>query len=270
MGGESHYLPSTPTAETAADGTSNSTAIEKQRADNKAIWNQENAQAQQNQAATTQANRPNITTAYGGQKWTTGPDGKPQLTTSFDGALGDANNSLQQQYADALRNPLGTGDDARNQAITAAYGQATSRLDPQWDKRQEAMRTQLLNQGLDPSSQAYQSQMQDFGQQRNDAYGSAMNSAIGQGAAAGHMALSDNMAARNSYLQGMQGMNSLTDTPKFNGAGNITEFQKPVADWLEATRDTNNAFFQNHKADQDAALGIMKMGTSMLGGLGGK
>jgi hypothetical protein len=75
---------------------------------------------------------------------------------------------------------------ARQQAIDAAFGQASSRLDPMWSQREEAMRTQLLNQGLDPTSEAYRNQMSEMGRQRNDAYQGALNSAIMQGTEAGN------------------------------------------------------------------------------------
>lgn len=51
------------------------------------------------------------------------------------------------------------------------------RLDPTWNHREEGMRTRLLNQGLDPTSEASQNAMGQFGRDRNDAYASAINGA---------------------------------------------------------------------------------------------
>jgi hypothetical protein len=153
----------------------------------------------------TQAATPNVTNPWGGQQWTQDPKtGQWTVNSGPTGQLADANYVLQTGFGHNLEKGLGTGDDARNQAVTAAYGQALSRLDPQWDKRQEAQRTQLLNQGLDPSSEAYKSAMQDFGLQRNDAYSSAMNNAISQGTQAGHTAFQDNLTAFNNPLQDME------------------------------------------------------------------
>jgi hypothetical protein len=64
----------------------------------------------------------------------------------------------------------------------------------------EASRTQLLNQGLDPSSEAYKAQMQDMNFSRNDAYGSAMNSAIGQGTAAGDSVFRNNLMSQQNEI----------------------------------------------------------------------
>lgn len=131
-------------------------------------------------------------------------------STQFTGGLGDAANGLNAQ-AGGLATPMdwsklgsvGTGNAARDQAVNAAYGQATSRLDPQWDRRMEGQRTQLLNQGLDPTSEAYRGAMQEANFARNDAYGSAMNSAIGQGTAAGDSVFRNNMLSRGQALSEM-------------------------------------------------------------------
>lgn len=156
----------------------------------------------------TTANRPNVNTPYTQTSWTQGPDGQWTMDSRFAGAFGATNESLQQQMADALGKPLdlsslgemGSGDAARDQAINAAYGQATSRLDPQWRQREDAERTRLLNQGLSEGSEAYRNAMSELGRERNDAYTGAMNSAIGQGTAAGQAIFGQNMAARQQAL----------------------------------------------------------------------
>ncbi len=151
------------------------------------------------------ANRPNQTNAFGSSS-TWNADGSQ--TQSFGGPLGGAANSLMGQAGQSLSNPLdfsglgavGNGDQARDQAIDAAYKSAVARLDPQWDKRMEGSRTQLLNQGLDPASEAYKNQQSDLGMQRNDAYQGAFNNAVMQGVNAGHVAFGDNMAARQQGI----------------------------------------------------------------------
>lgn len=165
--------------------------------------------AQQDWQRLIDANRVNQTNAFGGNtSWTQGPDGKWTQQQSFGkGPMGQAVTGLQNQLFGlgtpmdwSQFGPVGTGDQARQQAIDAAYGQATSRLDPQWDKREDRMRTQLMNQGLDAGSEAYKSSMFDLGQQRNDAYSSAMNNAIGQGTAAGDAAFRNNLLSHNQQV----------------------------------------------------------------------
>lgn len=163
---------------------------------------------QQVAAQQTQANRPNVTTGNASQAWTQGPDGTWKMDTRLADPLQQTESVLQQQAKYGMQQPmdwgqfgqLGTGDAARQQAIDAAYGQATSRLDPQWQQREQQMRSQLANQGLDPTSEAARNAGREFGNARNDAYGSAMNSAIAQGQAAGDAVFRNNLMQRQQMI----------------------------------------------------------------------
>lgn len=177
--------------------------------------------------------------------------------------MGDAATSLQQQYADMMRQPMQDGSQARDQAIQASYGQATSRLDPQWDKRAEAQRTQLMNQGLDPSSEASQNAGRDLGFARNDAYGSAMNNAQMQGQAAGDSVFRNNLAARMAPMQQMQGMQGLLGMQGYNQAGKWDPTQYLGASGMQGNYDMQK-WQEEQKANADAWGGGLKA----LGGLG--
>lgn len=151
----------------------------------------------------TRENRPDRRNSLGqSETWSIGPDGRPVLSQTLGGPLGDAQNSLMNQIGG--RNPfnfaglpeLTTGEDARKQAFDAAYGQSTSRLDPQWQQRESQLHTQLLNQGLDPESEAYKNATQQMSFDRNDAYAGARNSAIEQSTAAGQAIFNQSVTAR--------------------------------------------------------------------------
>lgn len=114
-------------------------------------------------------------------------------TLGFNSGLEQGATNLMTQIGS--QGALPTGMEARDQAITSAYDQAASRLDPQWQQRETQLRSRLANQGLDPGTEAYGSATGDFNQARNDAYGSAMANAIGQGTAAGNAI----------FQQGLQG-----------------------------------------------------------------
>lgn len=244
---------------------------------------QQAAASQKAVGAQTQANRPNITTPFGQQQWALGPDGQWRMSTGFTGGLGTAADALQQQAGQALANPFSfgqfgniqTGDAARDQAIRGAYAQATSRLDPQWNQREEQLRVRLANQGLDPNSEAAQRAMQGFNLGRNDAYTSAMNSAIGQGTAAGTAAFSQNLAARQQAisealrqrgmpLETLQQMQPLLAMPGFNSAG-----QAQPAEYLPAAQMQFAADMERAKLDQkqQAELwnAILQLGGTGLG-----
>ena len=59
---------------------------------------------------------------------------------------------------------------ASGQAANAAYAAQTSRLDPQWQQKQQQLETQLANQGISRNSEAYRQAMSGMEQQRTDAY----------------------------------------------------------------------------------------------------
>lgn len=71
--------------------------------------------------------------------------------------------------------------DERQKAEDASYGRSTSRLDPQFQQREQALQTKLRNQGLQQGDQAYDAAMGNFGRSRNDAYEQARMGATSEG-----------------------------------------------------------------------------------------
>jgi Chaperone of endosialidase len=143
-------------------------------------------------------------------------------TLDFRGGLGQGAENLMGQIGS--QGALPTGMEARDQAITGAYNQAASRLDPQFSQREESLRAQLANQGLDPGSEAATAEMGNFGRQRNDAYSSAMANAIGQGTSAGNAIFQQGLQSQNApysqlgQLAGLLGVNNGPQTPYLNAA----------------------------------------------------
>ena len=241
------------------------------------------ASSQANVSAQTLANRPNINTPFATQSWTTGPDGTPQLTTGLAGGLGAGAAALQNQFGAANANPLDSslfapvagGDAARNQAIESAWNQSTSRLNPMWDQRESQQRAQLAAQGLDPNGEAARNASGALGRDRNDAYTSALNSAIGQGTQAGQavfgqnmashqQALSDALAQRNAPLQSIGALQGLaTGMPQFNQAGLADPTQS-----LAAAMGLGNYNIGNTQMQNDVAASAMQGIMGLLGSAG--
>ncbi len=165
----------------------------------------------------TAANRPDQYGPFGSSQWSQGPDGQWTQNVSLAPGLAQGAQNLMGQIGS--QGPIGTGDQARAQAIEAAYGQAASRLDPQWAQREAATRSMLANQGIDPGSEAFSAEMGNLTRGRNDAYTSAMANAINQGTAAGHLAFADNMAAANNPFQQLQSLQGLANPGGFVAAG---------------------------------------------------
>ncbi len=174
------------------------------------------------------------------------------------------------------------GDFYNEQAGDALYGRATSRLDPRWEAKNEALESSLRNQGLRPGDEAYDRAIQEQGFQETDAYQQAGYGAdIGAGAEGQRMQgmdvgaggyntqlrqqeITEEMQRRgfslneiNAILSGQQiGMPSM---PGFNQAG-VTQ----GADYTGAAQDTYSADMDAFSADQAMAQSIMNAGAGAM------
>lgn len=233
---------------------------------------------------------PDIVTPWGKMDWTEGADsrgnqtwsGKVSLTPEQQQALNSQQQiqqnqsglaqTLQGQATQSLSSPMdwsglgtmGTGDAARDQAINAAYGQASSRLDPQWSQKENSTVAALRAQGLDPGDRAYDNQLANLGRDRNDAYTSAMNSAIGQGTSAGQAVFNQNLQGRQQTISEMlqqrnQPLNEMqavlggqqVSMPTFPGAGT------QGAAYNQAASSQYGANVNNYNAGQAQLQGLL-------------
>ena len=222
-----------------------------------------NAQANANIASATaqqHLNMVNSTDPYGSVNYVADPSapGGYRQTTTFSpgqqglydlglqaqqGALGIANNQLgniqgalnSHLTAPTLQNSFGPTDFTadRNAVTDAMYGQARSRLDPQWQQAENQDRARLANQGLSQNSSAYQTEMGNFGRAKNDAYNSALNSAILSGAneqnvlfnQAGQQAAFGNQAAQQGFQNQAYAQNQPID--QFSALMSANQVQNP-------------------------------------------
>jgi hypothetical protein len=79
------------------------------------------------------------------------------------------------------------------------YQQQTQYLDPQFNQEQEQLQSQLQNQGLAPGSAAYNTAMQNYGLQKQQAYSNAADTAISGGA--NYQSTLSNTALQNQAQQ---------------------------------------------------------------------
>lgn len=180
--------------------------------------NQQAAASQANVNQQTQANRPDVQGATQSQQWTQGPDGRWTLTQGY-GAAQPLADTLQQQSLDALGQPLDNGTAARNQTIDESYRAATSRLDPEWQQREQLAGSELANMGIDPNSAAAQARRRELSNARTDAYSQAHAAAVREGNAAGSDVFRNNLAARNNPLAQLLALANSSRAPNFNSAG---------------------------------------------------
>jgi len=174
---------------------------------------QQQEQSRQNVNEQTQANRPNQNTPFSSSQWSQDANGNWTQNVSLTPGLNDAAQSISNQIGQG--SSLDPGQ-ARDQAINAAYGQATSRLDPQWAQRSQALDAQLANQGLTPGSRAYDASRQNSDMARNDAYAQAM---YGAQTGAGNTAFQQSLNANMQPYQQLGALQGLTQQPSFSSAG---------------------------------------------------
>lgn len=152
------------------------------------------------------------------------------LQNTFD-AGGPIQKSLDYSNLSALP---GVGDfsaDAKR-VSDALYGQATSRLDPQWEQQQRQLATQLAGKGITENSEAYRRAMDQAARQRTDAYNQANWSAIGAGGQEQSRLFGLGLAARQ------QGQNEVNTQGTFANAAQAQQYaqNQGLADFFNTTQ----------------------------------
>jgi len=168
----------------------------------------------------TVANRPNQFNHFGSSQWTEGPGGQWTQNLSFNPQMQGAADSLMTQWGQNAANGYDSGWDAFGQARDAALGTSRAQLDPMWAQRDQALRSQMANQGLDPNSQIAVTQSQTLGDQRGRDYQGAFNAANSQGFAAQGQLFNQNRQQWLDPLNALGGMQGLLQMPSVPGAGN--------------------------------------------------
>lgn len=92
----------------------------------------------------------------------------------------------------------------------ALYRQATSRLDPDWQNKSQALEAQLAAQGITQGSEAYNREMDTFSRGRNDAYSQAQRAATADSTNEMAKLFGMEMAGRQ---QGVSELNTLHKSP---------------------------------------------------------
>jgi len=137
------------------------------------------------------------------------------------GANEQANANVYQtlgQLQTRVQNPELLAQDTTN----ALYKANTQYLDPQFEQAQSKLENQLANQGITRGSEAYNNAMQNFGNQKQQAYESARNQAIAGGTQAAQGMFGMNLQGGQFANQalGQQFGQSVTQQELANAAAN--------------------------------------------------
>lgn len=161
------------------------------------------------------------------------------------GGLANVGNTLSKPF------DYGSVGDVQDQA----YKTYTARLDPQWERQEQQLRTQLANQGIPVGSEAWNNEMRSFNQGKNDAYSQANLAAIQTAPQTLQLA----EALRTQPLNELNALRtgSQVTTPQFT--------PQPGANYLGATTAAGNYatdIYNQKIAQQNAMMG----GLFSLGG----
>lgn len=168
------------------------------------------------------------------------------------------------QQSQKIGDLLSTNVNLNNDAIESRLMElGTKRLDPQFARDEESLRTRLANSGIRAGSDAWNAEMQRFGQTKNDAINQLLLSGRGQ-------AVNEILTERNQPLNEIASLMSgsavsqpnFTSTPQTSVGG---------VDYAGMVQNNYNAAMDKYKADvsaNNAAMGGMfGLGGTLAGGV---
>ena len=172
---------------------------------------------------TTGVNEPNLQTSFENTANKIGTNFKDYVSDvqRQSGANERANADIYQnlnQIQTRVQDPQLLAQDTTN----ALYKANTQYLDPQFQQAQSDLENRLANQGITQGSEAYNRAMQNFGNQKQQAYESARNQAIGGGinAAQGMFGMNLQGGQFANQALGQQFGQSVTQQQLANAAAN--------------------------------------------------
>lgn len=156
-------------------------------------------------------------------------------------------NEQSQRVSDTLSDPFQfTNQDAADWA----YDLASTRILPQQQQQQQALEAQLINRGIRPGTQAYNSEMGRMSQANNDQMNQLMLQGRGQ-------AFAEDMATRNAPLNELSAL--LSGSQVSNPAqmsGPTPQAQVGGVDYAGMVQNKYNADMANYQAGLGGLFGL--------------
>lgn len=183
----------------------------------------------------------------------------PEQQAIFDKSQGAQSNlaGIAQDQSARIADTLSDPFEFNNQdAADWAYDLSMSRLRPEMENRQEALRSQLINSGLRPGTDAYGTEMSRIGQVDNDMMNQLMLQGRGQ-------AFSEQLATRNQPLNELSALLSGSQVSNPAGmSGPTPQTSVGGVDYSGMVQNNYNNQMQQYNAQMQNRGG-------MLGGLFG-
>jgi hypothetical protein len=150
---------------------------------------------------------------------------------------------------------LGTNLDLSTATEDKIAKLGAARLDPQFARDEDALRTRLTNQGIQPGSAAWNAEMTQFQQGKNDAYNQLYVSARGQGAQEALTERNQPINEISALLSGSQvSQPGYTSTPTTNVAG--VDYTGLVNNNYNAQMQQYNSQLANNSATMGGLFGL--------------
>jgi len=166
--------------------------------------------------------------------------------------LANLANSQLGKVGDILDKPFEFDNQA---AADWAYDLGATRLDPRFAQEQEKLRTQLINSGIRPGSAAFDQQMSQLGQTKNDAYNQLMLTGRSQ-------AFNEAMATRNQPLNEIIGLMSGTQIQ--NPTSTFAQAPQVGVGGVDYTGLVNQKYQADMQAHQSQMGGLFGLGASLI------
>lgn len=229
-----------------------------------------NAQTQQNIKTARENMKLNLvdqTTPYGSVNYTPTGDGRWSAAINLSPeqqALLDQRTQLGSQFNELAGNQLANMQGSLSQPFQVQdeiagklFDLGRQRLDPMFSQRREGLEARLMNQGLQPGTEAWNRAMTQFGQQENDAYNSLALSGQSQ-------ALQQSLAERNQpFREWAQIMGYGGETTPNQSFVNTPNVQMPTTDIAGMIYNSAGLENQQHNAMMGGLFGL---GSAALGG----
>jgi hypothetical protein len=238
----------------------------------------------ENARLTTKANRVNTFTPYGNLTYQSGANGDPdqwnanvslspqqqslldqQSKTSM--GLGGLQDAATGRVGQSLNGPMPDAYDP-TQATNSAQANIMSRLEPQFNRDQDRMENQLINQGLQRGSQAWNDAEKTFGQTRNDAYQQAALQGINLGQSQQAQQYQQAMASRTAPINELSAIRTGSQVTNPNFSPQPQQTYTGGANYSGAMGNTYQAGLNSTNAQNAASSnftnGLFSLGSAAL------
>lgn len=192
--------------------------------------------------------------------------------TANQKALVDLGGQQLSRIGESVASPFSFGgleapEVAQGQFEDAIY----SRLNPQFSRDEEAMRSRLINQGIGQGSEAYRREMEQFNQAKNDARMQAILGGQDYALRRRNQAINEYTTQRSAPLNEYIGLTSgvQVQNPQFQSTGYSGANPADITSAInQQYQGALNQYNQNVASRNATQQGIFSLGGSLLGAAG--